>query len=135
MAATATELLLLEHTETWIQLVPLVMLALGLLIGVVAYLLPTRVLLHALRFTMIAFLLAGLAGVYFHYRGNAEFELERRPALAGGELLRRTLQGATPALSPGVMIQLGLLGWLVTFRHPGLQRQESLASRAAPTHP
>jgi hypothetical protein len=30
--------------------------------------------------------------------------------------------GATPLLAPGIMLQLGLVGLLFTFRHPALAR-------------
>jgi hypothetical protein len=42
------------------------------------------------------------------------------PALAGFELVRESLSGATPALAPGTMIQLGLIGLAYTYRHPRL---------------
>jgi hypothetical protein len=31
-----------------------------------------------------------------------------------------TLRGAIPALAPGAMAQLGLLGLLVSYRHPAV---------------
>jgi len=43
-----------------------------------------------------------------------------RPSMAGLELLVESLTGAMPALAPGTMAQLGLLGLLVCFRHPAL---------------
>ncbi|MFB3131882.1 MAG: hypothetical protein ACE10K_05095, partial [Rhodothermales bacterium] len=50
----------------------------------------------------------------------AEFELEMYPTLKGLELFWESIKGATPALAPGTMIQLGLLGWAYTYRHPAL---------------
>jgi hypothetical protein len=63
-------------------------------------------------------LIAGALGVYLHYRGNVEFELEREPTLSGLALLWEAVRGATPALAPGALAQLGLLGLLYAHRHP-----------------
>jgi hypothetical protein len=125
MAATETELLLLEHVESSTQWIPLVLLGLGLLAALAVALRPGRVTLAALRVTMVLFLAAGLLGLYLHYRGNVEFELEMNPALQCYELFRKTMMGATPTLSPGVLCQLGLLGLLFTYRHPRLQRADA----------
>jgi hypothetical protein len=67
---------------------------------------------------MAAFLVSGVLGTWYHYTGNVEFELERTPELGGWALFQAAMGGATPALAPGTMIQLGLIGLLFTFRHP-----------------
>jgi hypothetical protein len=69
---------------------------------------------------MLVFVLAGMLGVYLHYSGNREFELEMYPTMSGMELFRKTMTGATPALAPGTMIQLAFVGLAYTFRHPRL---------------
>lgn len=117
MTGTAAELVLLEHDEGAIQLVPLVLLALGL--GSVAWhsIRPAAFTVRAVRVVMAAFVVAGLAGIYFHYRANLEFQLETDPSLAGAALFWRALAAKVPpALAPGVMTQLGLLGLAYTYR-------------------
>jgi hypothetical protein len=70
---------------------------------------------------MVAFIAAGLAGVYLHYQGSVEFKLESNPSLAGWQLFWQAIRSKTPpALAPGVMIQLGLIGLAYTYRHPAL---------------
>ena len=69
---------------------------------------------------MLGFLVSGVIGVWLHYKGNMEFEIEMVPSLAGLELFLKASHGAFPALAPGTMIQLGLLGLAYTFRHPAL---------------
>jgi hypothetical protein len=71
---------------------------------------------------MLLCVAAGLVGVFLHYRGNVEFELEREPLLRGLALFREAVRGATPALAPGAMAQLGLLGLVYSYRHPALRR-------------
>jgi hypothetical protein len=60
---------------------------------------------------------AGLDGVVIHARANAEFQRELDPSLSGWPLWRKTLQAkAPPALAPGVLAQLGLLGLVYVAR-------------------
>jgi hypothetical protein len=69
---------------------------------------------------MSSYVLSAGVGLYLHLKANVEFELELRPTMANTELILETLKGAIPALAPGVMVQLGLLGLLACFRHPAL---------------
>lgn len=120
MLGTGTELVLLEHTESRTQLIPLVLLATGVVAVAVVAFRPGRRTVLALRALMAAFIAAGLAGLYFHYSGNLEFELEMDAQLRGWKLLWEAARGATPSLAPGAMVQMGLLGFAFTFRHPAL---------------
>ena len=120
LGGTGVELLLLEHTDGVWQWIPLVLLAAALLVLLWFGVERGRRSLGVFRALMILFLVCGLAGVLLHYRGNVEFELEMSPALQGWELFRKSMMGATPALAPGAMIQIGLVGLAWTFRHPAL---------------
>ena len=117
---TGIELLLLGHTETVWQFIPLVLLALGLGAGLWLAVRPGRIVVRAFRGLTVLFLVAGGLGIGLHYKGNAEFELEMYPSRAGWELFRESMTGATPALAPGTMFLLGFVGLLHTFRHPEL---------------
>lgn len=123
MVGTIAELFLLEHTESVSQWIPVALLGIGLIAAVALAMRPVPVTVRGLQATMLAFVASGLAGLYLHYRGNAEFELEMRPGLHGFDLFRESLGGATPSLAPGTMVQFGLLGLILTFRHPALQRR------------
>lgn len=116
----AAELFLLEHFEDVWQWVPLVLLAAGLLAGLAVALRPGRAVILGFRALMAAFVAAGAVGAYLHLRGNLEFERESDPALRGAALLWEALQGATPALAPGALAQLGLVGLALAYRHPAL---------------
>jgi hypothetical protein len=117
MAGTVVELLLLKHDEDAIQLVPLVLLGAGLASVLWHAVRPGTTSARVVRMVMTAFVAAGLAGVYYHYRANVEFQLETDPSLAGAALLWKVLAAkAPPALAPGVMIQFGLLGLTYTYR-------------------
>ncbi len=117
---TGAELLLLGHTEDLWQWVPLVLMAASLVTLGWRVVAPGAGSLRVFRVTMILFVLSGVAGLWLHYTGNAEFELEMYPALQGFELFRESVTGATPTLAPGTMLGLGLLGLVYIYRHPAL---------------
>ena len=119
-AGMLVDLILLEHYETVWQWSPLVLLVPVLAIVVAVWFRPSRGLVRGFQGAMIACIGAGLVGLFLHYRGNVEFELERDPSLGGFALFWETIRGATPALAPGAMVQLGLLGLAFAFRHPAL---------------
>ena len=119
---TAIELLLLEHTEEWQQLIPLVLFGLAIVV-IVWHVVDRRARsVRALQVMMILFVVAGIVGTILHVKGNVEFELEMYPELGGLVLFRDAMMGATPALAPGTMAMFGAIGLLYTFRHPGLRR-------------
>ena len=114
------ELALLRHAESFSQWLPHISLMLGLLVTAVVYFSPRPGMLRVFQLIMVLYLVVGALGVYLHYRGNVEFALERDPSLSGLRLLWKALRGATPALAPGALAQLGLLGLLYTYKHPSL---------------
>ena len=120
-----TELLLLDHFEEWRQQVPLVLLALGLILLAARLLYRGAIILRLFRWTMLTFVLGGMVGLWFHLSSNMEFELEMHPTLSGLELLFKALSGAMPALAPGALVQLGLIGFLYTYQHPALIRERT----------
>jgi hypothetical protein len=123
LVGTGTELLLIGHTAELTQIIPVASIGLGLLACPLVALRSSRATVQLFRGVMGLFIVAGILGLILHYRGNVEFELEMRPTMSGWELIWNALTGATPALAPGSMVLLGLLGVLYTFRHPALGRE------------
>jgi hypothetical protein len=121
MIGSGVELILLDHTEDWRQWIPLILIGLGLVASGWHGLQSTARSVRVLRAIFIGFIASGLAGIYFHYQGSAEFKLESNPSLRGWPLFWAAVKGkAPPLLAPGVMMQLGLIGWTYTFKHPAL---------------
>jgi hypothetical protein len=114
------ELLLLEHYDAPWQWIPLVLLTLGLVTGAVMWVRPSRRAVLAFRWLMVGFLVATLVGTTLHYRSNAAFEREMDSTIGGLALVWYALRGATPALAPGALAQLGILGLILVYRHPAL---------------
>ena len=126
MVGILIELLLLEHFEDALQIVPLGLLGLGVISLVWHARSPHRTSTRVVRAIMVLFLVSGVLGVFLHYRGNVEFERERRPQAGGWTLFREAMMGATPALAPGAMIQLGLLGLLYAVLPAGRRRDSEV---------
>jgi hypothetical protein len=133
IAGTAAELLLAAHTEDPWQWAPLVLL--GLAGAVIGWHTATgghrdaspigagaAASVRALQALMVLFLFSGGAGIGLHIKGKMEFKRETDPGLDGWALFRGSLESKTPpALAPGVMIHLGLLGLAYAWRHPALR--------------
>ena len=119
LAGVSVELWLLAHTEDFYQLIPLWLAALGVITAAMVVLRPSTGTVRLFQVVMMLFLISGIAGMYLHFQVNLEFQLEMDPALSGMALYRKAILAKTPpALAPGAMIQLGLIGLAYTFRHP-----------------
>jgi hypothetical protein len=56
---------------------------------------------------------------------NVEFQRDIDPSMGELALMRKAIRAKSPpALAPGAMIQLGLIGLTSTYRHPRLSRSE-----------
>lgn len=120
LAGTGIELLLLQHyADAW-QLVPLALIAAALSAIAWHVLTSGAASVYVIRAIMTAFLASGAIGMGMHWQANADFEQEADPSLQGARLLMESFSGATPALAPGTLIQLGLIGLLYGHRHPRL---------------
>jgi len=124
------ELALLRHADSFSQLIPHIVLLIGLLAAVTVYLRPSGATLRAFQAIMWLFVVIGVLGVFFHLKGNVEFATERDPSLSGLRLIWKVLRGATPALAPGALSQLGLLGLIYTHKHPALALSTKMKSEA-----
>jgi len=118
LLGTGVELFFLDHTQGFDQLIPIVLMVMSLLVLAWHAVERKSASMYAFRITMLLMVASGILGAVLHYRVNAEFERETDPDIKGRQLFSKVLTGAAPALAPGTMIQLGLLGLVFTFRHP-----------------
>ena len=117
LLGSGAELLLLEHYEDKPQLIPLVGITLTLVTLAWHWLAPGPRSRGSLRLVLSLLIVVGLLGVVLHMRGNAQFQREMDPSLAGLTLWWKTLRAkAPPALAPGVLAELGLLGLVYVSR-------------------
>lgn len=126
------ELLLLEHFESTFQLIPLALLSVGTAAGVAVAMRPGRATIRAFQGVMVAFLIASALGLWLHMRENAAFEREIDASIEGLTLIWLAMRGATPSLAPGALAQLGILGLILTYRHPALRARGRGGSLSVP---
>lgn len=121
LVGLATELTLLEHYEEPTMVMPLAAIAAALGAASWLALRPSRAAVRLFRVVMTLFAVVGAVGIVLHYRGGFAFQIDMDPAATTSHLFWKVMHmQAPPTLAPGAMIQLGLLGLLVTYRHPAL---------------
>jgi hypothetical protein len=111
LAGLLAELALIAHYEDAAQWIPLALLAAGLLAVVAEMVLHRSWTQLLVQLTMVLIVGAGLLGVYFHFSGSREFQLEMDPQMRGTTLVWHVLRAKSPpTLAPGSTVQLGILG-------------------------
>jgi hypothetical protein len=111
LLGTGTELVLLEHYDKPLQLVPVVLIAIAIAVIVWHALKQDPASRQVFVIVMAVFVLAGFVGFVAHFIGSAEFQLELDPSMSTWGLVGKVLRAkAPPLLAPGMMLQLGLLG-------------------------
>lgn len=111
MAGLLAELALIAHYEDATQWIPLALLAGGLLFLVLDLVLARTWIHLVVQLIMVLIVAAGMLGVYFHFHGSREFQLEMDPQMRGTTLVWHVLRAKSPpTLAPGSMVQLGILG-------------------------
>lgn len=117
--SAGAELLLLGHTESPWQWLPLLLIAISLVALLIHAALRRAASVRVFQLIMVLFILSGFVGIWQHFQAKTEFKLETNPALSGMDLVWESLTGAAvpPVLAPGMMIQMGLLGLACTYPH------------------
>ncbi|MDT0631870.1 hypothetical protein RQM47_14855 [Rubrivirga sp. S365] len=133
----AAELALVGHYEGWTQVVPFVLIALGLGAVLWAHIGSRaggaqpggaqtagagRRALLAVRLTSALVVAGSVVGVGLHVRGNFAFEREIHPAAPLGGALWEAARGASPLLAPGALALAGVLAAAAMWRHPALRQ-------------
>jgi len=116
MVGTTTELWFMSHYEDWKQLLPFAGMGVSLLTLVWFGFTRSTVATRSFRTCMFLLMVIGATGTILHYRANMEFQLEMDSTLSGMALLFKVLHAkAPPALAPGNMALLGLMGLISTL--------------------
>lgn len=126
ITGSIAELLLIDHYEDRLQLIPLITYGVALLSLIAAALMRSRAAARFAQVMMIAMALTGLLGIILHFRANAEFQMDIDPDLTTSQLIFKSLRAtAPPALAPGIMVTLALVGWAYLYDNPAVQRRSS----------
>lgn len=105
------------HDEDVWQLIPLFVMAIAALSAAPLFAnSPASIRVTAFRAVMILMMVTGALGAVLHYRANMEFKLEMDPSLGGLALFMSVVKAtAPPALAPGNLALLGLVGLASTY--------------------
>jgi len=127
LIGVSVELVLLEHYEDPSMFVPFAAIAASLAAVALHATANTAVTARGLQAAMAALIISGLAGVVLHYQGSLEFQLDMDPEISRWDVFWKVMHmKAPPTLAPGIMVQLGLLGLVSTYRHPAFDRMNRL---------
>jgi hypothetical protein len=127
LVGTVIELILLSHFEQLVQIIPVALIASSVIALAWHVMSRDAMSLKVLMFIMALFIVAGFAGFVAHFHGSAEFALELDPDIGGWDLFLKVLHAkAPPLLAPGMMLQLGLLGFAYALSD---QRYRARAAR------
>ena len=111
MGGLLAELALIAHFEDLAQRIPIALLAAGLAAVALDFGFARGWTQLLLQLVMVLLVAAGALGIYFHFHGSREFQLEMDPQMRGAALLWHVLRAKSPpTLAPGSMMQLGILG-------------------------
>lgn len=117
------ELLLVGHTEDVWQWTPLVLIPLALAAQAWLVLSGSRIALRGWQGVMLLLIVSGFVGLGFHWNAKMEFKQESNPSLTGLRLFWESLHSESPPpLAPGMLVQTGLLGLTVAYRHPAASK-------------
>jgi hypothetical protein len=119
------ELLLIGHAADGWQLIPVVLLGLAVVVLVWLLARQDKSAVRAFRLVSALCVLSGFLGIALHCKAKMEYKREGDPSLSGFTLFWSSLDSAMPpAMAPGSMIQLGLVGIAFAHGHPALTRKE-----------
>jgi len=116
--AAVAELVFVDHYEEALQIVPFVLIGLGLAALAWAWVAPSRASLNVLRAVAIVVALGSLVGIWLHARANWAFAAEVDAQAGTGDLLWAAMSGHDPLLAPGMIALAALLAAAATYRHP-----------------
>ena len=88
---TGGELLLIGHTDGYQQWIPIVLMAFSVVVLFIHWFFFKPLTVRLFQLTMVMFVLSSLVGIWLHYQGNLEFELEMYPASRGFELFKQSV--------------------------------------------
>lgn len=112
ISGSLIELYLIDHFEDTEQLIPIISIAFSLLSMVLIVFRNTPLAMFIFRVSLILLVISGMVGIFLHLQINYEFEKEMRPDAETGYLLKESMSGALPALAPGSLFVLALIGYI-----------------------
>ncbi len=122
IAGTTAELLLIEHFKSGTQWIAVAMVALAALAIGLILLVNAVWALRVFQVAMVLVALSGAIGVKEHLEANLKVAQESQKDSQVMTQILTAFKGFVPALAPGALVPLGLLGLAFTYKHPMLNQ-------------
>jgi hypothetical protein len=128
---TVVELLLVNHWEDTVQLIPFVLCVLGSGAALLVLFRPVRATVLGLRVCMGLVVCGSFFGIYEHFTNNLAFQREIQPNAQLTHVLVSAVAGGNPLLAPGTLAVAAVLALAATYYHPALENlsEPQLASQ------
>lgn len=127
LGGTVVELMLVNHWEDKVQLIPFVLCGLGSIAAFLVLFRPRRATLLGLRVCMGLVVCGSLFGIYEHFSNNIAFQREIKPNAPMAEVLLSAVAGGNPLLAPGTLAVAAVLALAATYYHPALENKNQEA--------
>jgi hypothetical protein len=100
---TLVELSTLHHTSEELQIIPFILLPLGMLLGILMLVKTSPMIQKILVIGMWVVAVGGIIGMIVHVFGNLESVFEGGRQMAFGQILMTAIGGRNPLLAPGTL--------------------------------
>lgn len=124
LSGTVVELLLVNHKEDVVQLIPFFLCGLGAFAALLVLFRPRRATVLGLRLCMALVVCGSLFGIYEHFANNVAFQREISPSAPMRDVLVHAVAGGNPLLAPGTLAVAAVLALAATYYHPALEKSE-----------
>ena len=132
LGGTVVELLLVNHKEDVVQLIPFFLCGLGVIATLLVLVRPRRGTLLVLRVCMGLVICGSIFGIYEHFANNVAFQREIKPNTPMSEALMSAIAGANPLLAPGTLAVAAVLALAATYYHPALDKNNQEGKQSNP---
>lgn len=124
LGGTVVELLLVNHKENAVQIIPFVLCGLGAIAAFIVLIRPRRATVLSLRLCTTLVICGSVFGIYEHLANNVSFQREIKPNAPMSDVFMSAIAGGNPLLAPGTLAVAAILALAATYYHPALERSE-----------
>ncbi len=111
MIGTVLELVLLDHYEGALQLLPIITINVAFICTVILFFYKKRIIFTIFKSSLVLLIGVGVYGTFLHLKENYQFEVEMKPTAKTFDLFLESLSGALPSLAPLSLLAMALIGY------------------------
>ena len=116
-AGALVEVSFLNHLREDEQVVPFILLPLGILLSLLMIIKPSSKMAKVVSIGLLAVFIGGIFGMIVHVSGNLEF-LEGGRSATFGEIIKNAIGGMNPLLAPGILSMGAAVALAALYKYP-----------------